>query len=212
MRHTTVALTVALVLTAIGGCSSSGKDAPSGTPTGTTVPAGSSGESSAATAPRGASSAATASRGASGGPQPTGQQRSADRGQGPRSSAATAFQHWVREWDGGQYGTMWRTLATAQRSLVPERRFAECQRDTLQQGGFVSIKYRRTVSRTDVDLIVPGTTRRVHSQRITAQVSLDGREPQMRTITMNWFADGADWRWALNGASVRAYRHDTCPR
>lgn len=107
---------------------------------------------------------------------------------------------------------MWQTLAVGQQSAAREHKFAFCQLDSLQQGGFTSVGYQKTVSRVPSDITVAGTTQRVHSTAITAELALDGRHPQTRTVTVHWFTDGAAWRWSLDASAVRAYQRGQCPQ
>jgi hypothetical protein len=118
----------------------------------------------------------------------------------------------VREWDTGQYEKMWDSLVSGQSSLVRERSLAACQRDSLQQTGASSVSYTKTVSRARSVITVAGTGRRARTVRVTAELSLAGREPLVRTSTVDWTAEAATWRWVLGSAALNAYRRGGCPR
>jgi hypothetical protein len=203
MRGRSIAATVAAGLITLTGCTSSGSGSGpglSGTPTPTTRPAQSASTTVSSSATGAASNGTSASSSAT------------DSAAGPPGSALVAYQRWVQQWNTRHFTDMHRTLAVEQQQIAEPERFNVCSRDALLQGGFTSISYRDTVAQKAIDVTLPGTTRRVHGTAITADLALDGHDPQERTVTTVWFTDGATWRWALDSRAVRSYRKGACPQ
>lgn len=110
-----------------------------------------------------------------------------------------------------KFGSMWSSLSPAQQSVVAQHRFSLCQDEFVQEGGLTAITYKHTVSQKSEKITIAGTSDRVRAIAINAVLGLESHDPQTLSVTMHWYVDGAQWRWALSSTQLAAYQRNSCP-
>jgi hypothetical protein len=127
------------------------------------------------------------------------------------------FMHaWGAHFARGEYGSLYATLAPAQRSEVPKASFVKCFKaaeklEKLLGADVRTFTVTRTVTLRSSTVVVPATSVKVRATLVTVYSTVKIRNGLSRAHVPAHLAPvSGSWTWMLDAASVRGMHAGSC--
>jgi hypothetical protein len=117
--------------------------------------------------------------------------------------------------DDGQFGPLWDELVPVQQALVPRDLYLQCRAKANPPLFHIQwIDNFKLLDAHTEEVTIPGTNVRLASTAMALSYTQHydyGRQSQDLFGTGHEFAIDGQWRWALSGTSIDAYKSGNCP-